>query len=196
MHILTAGTATYTSDQRFQVILPPGSSNWTLQIKYPQVRDSGLYECQINTEPKLSLLYTLHIIGTQHTREINLLRINSIYGGDNYLFITELKAQILGPADLYVKSDSDVHLVCKLPRGPHDLGSIFWYKGSFCCSFFCRNFRLTGQLVFAFHFRQRHHSAGDERQQFRPAKPIQSLSNRQRLELWINFQVSVPLSCI
>lgn len=63
LHILTAGTATYTSDQRFQVLRPPGSSNWTLQIKYPQVRDSGQYECQINTEPKMSLLYTLNIVG-------------------------------------------------------------------------------------------------------------------------------------
>lgn len=63
LHILTAGTATYTSDQRFQVLRPPGTSNWTLQIKYPQVRDSGVYECQINTEPKMSLLYTLNIVG-------------------------------------------------------------------------------------------------------------------------------------
>ncbi|KXJ78198.1 hypothetical protein RP20_CCG005227 [Aedes albopictus] len=49
LHILTTGSSTYTSDQRFQ-------------IKYPQVRDSGVYECQINTEPKMSLSYELHVI--------------------------------------------------------------------------------------------------------------------------------------
>lgn len=48
---------------RLQVIRPENSINWTLQIKYPQVRDSGVYECQINTEPKMSLSYELNVIG-------------------------------------------------------------------------------------------------------------------------------------
>ncbi|CAD7014055.1 unnamed protein product [Ceratitis capitata] len=62
LHILTAGSTTYTSDQRFQVLRPESSGNWTLQIKYPQQRDSGIYECQINTEPKMSLSYTFNVI--------------------------------------------------------------------------------------------------------------------------------------
>nr|DAA02674.1 TPA_inf: HDC07559 [Drosophila melanogaster] len=62
LHILTAGGTTYTSDQRFQVLRPDGSANWTLQIKYPQPRDSGVYECQINTEPKMSLSYTFNVV--------------------------------------------------------------------------------------------------------------------------------------
>lgn len=85
LHILTAGSTTYTSDQRFQVsnnchaptslmlilmncgvlqvLRPDNSANWTLQIKYPQPRDSGVYECQINTEPKMSLSYTFNVVG-------------------------------------------------------------------------------------------------------------------------------------
>lgn len=43
--------------------------------------------------------------------------------------ISELKAQILGPNDLYVKSGSQIIINCKLTQGPHDLGSILWYKG-------------------------------------------------------------------
>ncbi|KAM7345433.1 defective proboscis extension response 1 isoform 2-T3 [Cochliomyia hominivorax] len=104
LHILTAGSTTYTSDQRFQVLRPENSGNWTLQIKYPQPRDSGIYECQINTEPKMSLSYVLNVI--------------------------ELKASIIGPTDLYVKSGSDINLTCKIIQGPHELGNIFWYKGS------------------------------------------------------------------
>ena len=49
------------------MIRPENSINWTLQIKYPQVRDSGVYECQINTEPKMSLSYELHVIGEYTT---------------------------------------------------------------------------------------------------------------------------------
>ncbi|KRG00316.1 uncharacterized protein Dwil_GK23316 [Drosophila willistoni] len=104
LHILTAGGTTYTSDQRFQVIRPDGSANWTLQIKYPQPRDSGVYECQINTEPKMSLSYTFNVV--------------------------ELKAEIFGPSDLMVKTGSDINLTCKIMQGPHELGNIFWYKGT------------------------------------------------------------------
>lgn len=46
-----------------QVLRPDNSANWTLQIKYPQPRDSGVYECQINTEPKMSLSYTFNVVG-------------------------------------------------------------------------------------------------------------------------------------
>ncbi|GBP83045.1 hypothetical protein EVAR_52790_1 [Eumeta japonica] len=42
----------------------------------------------------------------------------------------EAKAHILGPADLYVKTGSSLSLTCVLSQGPHDLGTIFWYKGS------------------------------------------------------------------
>ncbi|XP_017958338.1 zwei Ig domain protein zig-8 [Drosophila navojoa] len=104
LHILTAGSTTYTSDQRFQVLRPDNSANWTLQIKYPQPRDSGVYECQINTEPKMSLSYTFNVV--------------------------ELKAEIYGPSDLMVKTGSDINLTCKIMQGPHELGNIFWYKGS------------------------------------------------------------------
>ncbi|XP_031629957.1 zwei Ig domain protein zig-8 [Contarinia nasturtii] len=104
LHILTAGTAVYTSDQRFQVQRPQNSTLWTLQIKYPQLRDAGIYECQISAEPKMSLQYTLNVI--------------------------ELKAVIFGTADLYVKTGSDINLTCKISKGPHELGTIFWYKGN------------------------------------------------------------------
>jgi hypothetical protein len=63
MHILSAGIFMYTSDLRFQVIHPDKSENWTLQIKSPQERDSGVYECQVSTEPKMSLNYTLNVVG-------------------------------------------------------------------------------------------------------------------------------------
>ncbi|XP_061503084.1 zwei Ig domain protein zig-8 isoform X2 [Anopheles gambiae] len=80
LHILTMGASTYTSDQRFQVIRPEGSVNWTLQIKYPQTRDSGVYECQINTEPKMSLSYVLNVIG--NTLVEPLAQENDIHSGD------------------------------------------------------------------------------------------------------------------
>lgn len=48
IHLLTVGRYTYTSDQRFRAIHHPHSEDWILQIKYPQHRDSGIYECQVS----------------------------------------------------------------------------------------------------------------------------------------------------
>lgn len=46
-----------------QVIRSDDSENWTLQIKFSQARDSGVYECQVNTEPKMSMAFRLNIVG-------------------------------------------------------------------------------------------------------------------------------------
>ncbi|KAI8043755.1 hypothetical protein M5D96_005093 [Drosophila gunungcola] len=64
LHILTAGILTYTSDERFkQVVRTADSKDWTLHVKYAQPRDSGIYECQVNTEPKISMAFRLNVIG-------------------------------------------------------------------------------------------------------------------------------------
>uniref|UniRef100_A0A182YSE5 Ig-like domain-containing protein n=2 Tax=Anopheles stephensi TaxID=30069 RepID=A0A182YSE5_ANOST len=46
------------------------------------------------------------------------------------LNVVEAKAIILGPTDLYVKMGSIVTLTCIISQGPHDLGTIYWYRGS------------------------------------------------------------------
>nr|CAH7717514.1 unnamed protein product [Callosobruchus chinensis] len=46
LHILTVGILTYTNDQRFQSLHTDGSDEWTLKVTSPQIRDSGIYECQ------------------------------------------------------------------------------------------------------------------------------------------------------
>ncbi|XP_063236727.1 zwei Ig domain protein zig-8-like [Bacillus rossius redtenbacheri] len=102
LHILTVGLLTYTSDERFQAVRPRGSDTWTLQLRYPQLRDSGVYECQVNTEPKISLAFQLRVV--------------------------EWRARLLGPADLYVRSGSSVALTCVVGQGPHDLGTVLWYR--------------------------------------------------------------------
>lgn len=41
IHILTVGSYTYTSDQRFQATHHKDNDEWTLQIKWAQKRDAG-----------------------------------------------------------------------------------------------------------------------------------------------------------
>ncbi|KAK6624285.1 hypothetical protein RUM44_011144 [Polyplax serrata] len=38
------------------------------------------------------------------------------------------RARIKGPTDLYVKTGSSVAVTCIISQGPHDLGTVFWYK--------------------------------------------------------------------
>lgn len=64
LHILTVGILTYTNDQRFQSLHSDGSDEWTLKISSPQTRDSGIYECQVSTEPKISQAFNLSVVGT------------------------------------------------------------------------------------------------------------------------------------
>lgn len=63
IHLLTVGRYTYTSDQRFRAIHQPQTEDWMLQIKYPQHRDSGIYECQVSTTPHMSHYIHLNVVG-------------------------------------------------------------------------------------------------------------------------------------
>ncbi|KAH8403315.1 hypothetical protein KR222_010332, partial [Zaprionus bogoriensis] len=108
LHILTVGTATYTSDKRFQVTESKDSREWTLHVKSPLAKDSGIYECQVNTEPKMSMAFQLNII------EIS----------------PDAKAVISGPHDLHFKAGSAIILNCVVKQpSVKDIGPIYWYRG-------------------------------------------------------------------
>lgn len=107
-----------------------------MQIKFAQQRDAGAYECQVNTVPKMSMTFQLNVVG-----KCGWL-LPSSNGWANYpkqeliFFLclvhfpqTEAKALILGPTDIYVKIGSAVTLTCIITQGPHDLGTIYWYRG-------------------------------------------------------------------
>lgn len=66
-HILTVDRVTFIADERFHAYYAtsPGyqPGPWTLQIKYVQARDAGIYECQVSSEPKVSARIHLHVVG-------------------------------------------------------------------------------------------------------------------------------------
>lgn len=63
LHILTSSINTYTGDERFSAIHPEGSNEWRLKIEFVQLKDTGVYECQVNTEPKMNLAFNLRVEG-------------------------------------------------------------------------------------------------------------------------------------
>lgn len=101
IHILTVATYTYTTDQRFQTTFHRDINEWTLQIKWAQKRDAGMYECQISTQPIKSYSVRLNVVVPT--------------------------ASILGGPDLYVDKGSTINLTCAIRFSPEPPAYIFWH---------------------------------------------------------------------
>ncbi|KYB29210.1 Neurotrimin-like Protein [Tribolium castaneum] len=100
IHLLTVGRYTYTSDQRFEAIHTPHTEEWTLRIRYPQRKDSGIYECQISTTPPI--------------------------GHPVHLTIVEPNTEILGGPDLFINMGSTINLTCLVRFAPEPPPSMLW----------------------------------------------------------------------
>ncbi|XP_067648116.1 uncharacterized protein dpr10 [Eurosta solidaginis] len=147
LHILTVGTYTYTTDQRFQTSYHRDIDEWTLQIKWAQQRDAGVYECQISTQPVRSFSVNLNIVDTIDDETSSLLQQ---YYSDDAFYISSDRiyqssddefagmfghiqkvavptASILGGPDLYVDRGSTINLTCVIKFSPEPPTHIFWY---------------------------------------------------------------------
>ncbi|KAK6631243.1 hypothetical protein RUM44_005769 [Polyplax serrata] len=100
IHLLTVGRYTYTSDQRFEAIHSPHTEDWTLRIRYPQRKDSGIYECQISTTPPM--------------------------GHPVHLTVVEPITEILGGPDLFINTGSTINLTCLVRYAPEPPPVIVW----------------------------------------------------------------------
>ncbi|CAH2049317.1 unnamed protein product, partial [Iphiclides podalirius] len=112
LHILSVGVHTYSSDARFAAIHADGSEEWTLRVANVQQRDSGAYECQVSTEPKISLSFTLNVVVS--------------------------KAEILTGSEVLVRAGSDINLTCKVTHAVDPPSFIYWYRGDNMISYALR----------------------------------------------------------
>lgn len=62
-HLLTVGLTRYTSDERFSTVHVQYSNSWALQVKDAQLRDAGLYECLLNSDPPVRQVVSLRVVG-------------------------------------------------------------------------------------------------------------------------------------
>ncbi|XP_014473810.1 PREDICTED: lachesin-like [Dinoponera quadriceps] len=100
IHLLTVGRYTYTSDQRFEAMHTLHAEEWILRIRYPQEKDSGIYECQISTTPPIG-----HWI---------------------HLTVVEPVTEIAGGPDLFINKDSTINLTCYVRFAPEPPSTIIW----------------------------------------------------------------------
>lgn len=133
IHILTVGSYTYTSDQRFQATHDKENGDWTLQIKWVQKRDKGAYECQVSTQPVMSYFVNLEVVGKQKQYE-HLARTRSAYIDSpipSALALCNPKtvptAYIIGGPDLHVDKGSTINLTCSVRYSLEPPAYIFWF---------------------------------------------------------------------
>ena len=70
---MSSGSHVYTADSRFSILNRPGSPDWILMLKSPQLHDSGTYECQV---PSLSF-FLIQEIYTSEKLHGNKIQVNS-----------------------------------------------------------------------------------------------------------------------
>ncbi|XP_049820380.1 zwei Ig domain protein zig-8 [Aethina tumida] len=109
IHLLTVGRYTYTSDQRFEAIHTPHTEEWSLRIRYPQKKDSGIYECQISTTPPV--------------------------GHPVYLTIVEPITEILGSPELFINMGSTINLTCLVRYAPEPPPAMIWSHNQLVINF-------------------------------------------------------------
>ncbi|XP_068207638.1 neural cell adhesion molecule L1-like [Palaemon carinicauda] len=104
LHVLTSGLQTFASDERFLSLHADRSENWTLHIRFSQARDSGEYQCQVNTDPKISMIFTLTV--------------------------KEAATLMDGSDQRYVRAGSTIQLSCKTSIVSQPPGLLYWYRDS------------------------------------------------------------------
>ncbi|XP_068233891.1 zwei Ig domain protein zig-8-like isoform X2 [Palaemon carinicauda] len=123
LHILTAGMQTYSPDDRFKVLHPPGSEEWTLAIKYTHLDDGGWYECQVNSDPKI----TRPILLLVKDKSLN----DPFYEPEYELVDNRTQVQMEGPSERYMQQSSILSLVCSIRhkdvQGPDQ---VMWFHGA------------------------------------------------------------------
>nr|XP_045621626.1 zwei Ig domain protein zig-8-like [Procambarus clarkii] len=121
LHILTVAQYTYTADDRFEVIHSPDSNSqsWILKINSVQPRDSGRYECQVNTHQTDPITFPV------------------------YLSVFVPTARIMGLAERYVDQGSTINLTCIINFNPESPTEIFWYHNNKVINYDNRDSRVS-----------------------------------------------------
>ncbi|XP_043283587.1 lachesin-like isoform X2 [Venturia canescens] len=122
LHILTSSIITYTSDARFSVKHPEASDEWRLTIAFVQPRDAGVYECQVNTEPKMMLAFWLRV---EESAPVTAATTKA----SRRTFKSAAQAKILGTTELYVKKGSTISLTCTVNVQSTPPSSVIWHHG-------------------------------------------------------------------
>lgn len=122
--VLSSGTTLFSSSPRLSLLHAPDSPDWTLQIGPLLARDQGTYECQANTEPKLSRVVELSVVlpGREGPGPPLALQGEEAAGSQR-----PQRTSILSPSVLHPQPGDTVTLECVVTEHPVAPAYFTWY---------------------------------------------------------------------
>ncbi|CAL1685865.1 unnamed protein product [Lasius platythorax] len=127
LHILTSGNFSFSSDARFGAQHTPGSDAWTLRLDNARKTDSGKYECQVNTEPKI--MYAVQLSVREPDKPEGYDEPHSQQTRISYESTAPV-ADIMGPQEQRVPSGSTITLRCVIlsPYQTRPIRGVQWLR--------------------------------------------------------------------
>ncbi|XP_054009516.1 hemicentin-1-like [Hylaeus anthracinus] len=127
LHILTSGNTPFSSDARFGPQHTPGSDAWTLRLDNARKGDSGKYECQVNTEPKM--MYAVQLSVRDPDKPEGYDEPHSQQTRISYESTAPVAA-IMGPREQRVSSGSTITLRCVIlsPYQTRPIRGVQWLR--------------------------------------------------------------------
>ncbi|XP_045127483.1 basement membrane-specific heparan sulfate proteoglycan core protein-like [Portunus trituberculatus] len=123
LHIITAGLLTYSPDDRYRVLHPPDTDEWTLHIKRTRPGDAGWYECQVNSDPKITTPVLLVVRDKSLDDPFHMPEVESESNST--------QVRIEGAGERYIQQGSILAVTCTADhpggRGPQ---AVVWYRGA------------------------------------------------------------------
>ncbi|XP_076285073.1 zwei Ig domain protein zig-8 isoform X2 [Lasioglossum baleicum] len=127
LHILTSGNTPFSSDTRFGPQHTPGSDAWTLRLDNARMTDSGKYECQVNTEPKM--MYAVQLSVRDADKPEGYDEPHSQQTRISYESTAPV-ADIMGPKEQKVMAGSTITLRCVIlsPYQTRPIRGVQWLR--------------------------------------------------------------------
>lgn len=127
LHILTSGNFSFSSDARFGAQHTSGSDAWTLRLDNARKTDSGKYECQVNTEPKI--MYAVQLSVRDSDKPEGYDEPHSQQTRISYESTAPV-ADIMGPQEQRVPSGSTITLRCVIlsPYQTRPIRGVQWLR--------------------------------------------------------------------
>jgi len=111
--VLSSGPTLFSSSPRMKLIHFPESPDWTLQIGPLVKEDGGTYECQLNTEPKMSTVVQLNVVVGSRSSDGRVagaaLALQGEHGSQN---LRKQKTEILAPDFMRIEEGGTATLEC------------------------------------------------------------------------------------
>ncbi|XP_076240120.1 zwei Ig domain protein zig-8 isoform X2 [Calliopsis andreniformis] len=127
LHILTSADTLFSSDTRFAPQHTSGSDAWTLRLDNARKADSGKYECQVNTEPKM--MYAVQLSVRESDKPEGYDEPHSQQTRISYESTAPVAA-IMGPREQRVSSGSTITLRCVIlsPYQTRPIRGVQWLR--------------------------------------------------------------------